>query len=76
LVVYAGYAIVVYEKSRTSNEVTRSIVKGPTMWQLRENQWLHNFFWWIPDQKNPSHRNRQLKRLKMVVRQQQSSLHL
>eukprot|EP00005_Dracoamoeba_jomungandri_P007464 CAMPEP_0174269522 /NCGR_PEP_ID=MMETSP0439-20130205/41346_1 /TAXON_ID=0 /ORGANISM="Stereomyxa ramosa, Strain Chinc5" /LENGTH=470 /DNA_ID=CAMNT_0015358355 /DNA_START=363 /DNA_END=1775 /DNA_ORIENTATION=- len=62
--VAAGYAVVIYEK--TGDEINKRIVYGPSSFTLRPSEWLHTFFWNVPDQTDPTMKNRKLMRFKKL----------
>jgi len=62
LTIETGMAVIVYELKE--NKTEKRIVKGPTKLFLKSNEWVHRFFWSVPDQKNPTHGTRSLQELK------------
>jgi hypothetical protein len=64
VIVETGMAIIVYEKN--GNDIKRLVISGPARHILASNQWMHRFFWNVPDQKNPTIANKQLMEFKKV----------
>lgn len=51
LTIEPGMAVFIYEKN--NEKVEKRIVHGPTKLVLKSNQWIHRFFWNVPDQRDP-----------------------
>lgn len=64
LTVEPGMAVFVYEKN--GDKVEKTIVNGPSKLVLKSNQWIHRFFWNIPDQKNPTISSKKVHVLKKI----------
>jgi hypothetical protein len=47
--------IVVYKRNVDTNQVIRRIVKGPCVYMLEANEWLHLFNWHTQDSENVGH---------------------
>lgn len=67
----SGQAIVVYKRQESvpsavntshplTSEVSRKVVHGPAQYVPEADEWMHKFFWNIPEQSNPTYANRQL----------------
>eukprot|EP01090_Pellita_catalonica_P004514 TRINITY_DN14338_c0_g1_i1.p1 TRINITY_DN14338_c0_g1~~TRINITY_DN14338_c0_g1_i1.p1 ORF type:complete len:471 (-),score=87.93 TRINITY_DN14338_c0_g1_i1:4-1386(-) len=70
IVVEDGYAIVVYHTEihpeTKKEEIKRRIIYGPAVYTYKNNEYLHRFFWMIPDQRNPTAAMRKLKSFKKL----------
>jgi hypothetical protein len=42
----ANEAVIVYKKTNESEEFTRRIEYGPTIYMVKPNEWLHKFSWY------------------------------
>lgn len=47
--------IVVYNRDNESKEVKRKLVKGPCLYILEANEWIHEFKWHMQDLQNIGH---------------------
>jgi len=59
VIINTGQAIVIYGKDEKGN-VTTEVAHGPSVRVLKSNEWLHQFYWKVPDQTNPSIATKQL----------------
>eukprot|EP01088_Endostelium_zonatum_P003161 TRINITY_DN1431_c0_g1_i1.p1 TRINITY_DN1431_c0_g1~~TRINITY_DN1431_c0_g1_i1.p1 ORF type:complete len:481 (+),score=131.66 TRINITY_DN1431_c0_g1_i1:23-1465(+) len=69
VVVQSGYAIVVYKKQESSDnlkEMERQIIYGPAVYSFKPNERIDEFFWQIPLQSDPTTANRKLIRFKKL----------
>lgn len=47
--------VVVYRRDPATRQVSRRLVKGPCVYMIESNEWLHVFNWHKPDKENVGH---------------------